>query len=181
MSLQNTETPPSIPTGRTFVGYIMRYGFILEISMSLQFLSILLYKIGALSALLYVGLFFCIPVLIVALARHYRRQVRNDSMTYMEAVGFMMGTFLFAMIPTILAYYLGFSRLMSDPVWLETIQTLVDTWISQSPQASEEEIEALRGMLHMTPRQLATQFAATAMFLGMIYIYIAAFFVKKTR
>ena len=126
-------------------------------------------------------MFFGIPFLIVALVRHYRRNVRGDVISYLEAVGFMLGSYLFAMIINFLAYYVGFSILLADPKWVSIMEQFVDLWIRQSPQATNEEIEVVRSILYMTPRQLATQFATTAMFLGLIYIYIVAFFVKKTK
>lgn len=182
MSLLNNEKPGSSPTPMGFyLGHMMRYGFVLGVFMSLQFLSILLYDFGVIAALIYVGMFLAIPFLIVALARHYRRNVRGDVMGYLEAVGFLLGTYLFAMIINFLAYYLGFTILLADPKWLSVMEQFVDMWIQQSPQATSEEIDTVRSILYMTPIQLAKQFATTAMFLGFIYIYIVAFFVKKTR
>lgn len=182
MSLLNNETPGTTPPSIGFhIRHMMRYGFVLGVFMSLQFLSILLYDFGIIAPLIYVGMFLGIPVLIVALARHYRRNARGDVMGYLEAVGFLLGTYLFAMMINVVSYYVGFSILLADPKWMSVMEQFVDLWIRQSPQATNEEIDTVRSILYMTPKQLARQFATTAMFLGFIYIYIVAFFVKKTK
>lgn len=182
MSPLNNETPDAKPLSIGFyVRHMMRYGFVLGLFMSLQFLSLLLYDFGIIAQLIHVGMFLAIPVLIVVLARHFRRNVRGDVMSYLEAVGFLLGTYLFAMIINFLAYYVGFSILLADPEWMGLMEQFVDLWIRQSPQATSEEIDIVRSILYMTPKQLAKQLATTAMFLGFVYIYIVAFFVKKTR
>lgn len=161
--------------------FMLRSGLWLGSVMSLQFLSILLYEMGGLAALVYLVLTICVPALMVVLARRYRREYKGDVMTYAEAVVTMSGMYLLAMIVALVAYYIGYSVLWADPKWMGMMADFIEQWVQQSPSASESEIESLRGLLSTTPKQLALQTALSAMFLGMMYIYIAAFFVRKSR
>ncbi len=174
--IQPQSPTPPLPS---YFGHIMRYGLILGAYMSLHFASVLLTQWSGFWAFVYFGMLLGLPVIIVLFARDYRRKVRNDRMTYLESVGFMLGMYLCAMIPFFLTAYGVLSVLMGNPVVIETMTQMVDT-LAQRYEGSPAEMEAVRSILYKTPQEMALQYVATSMFLGTIYIYFAALFVKKS-
>ena len=160
------------------LGYAMRFGMILGLVMSMQILLSLMFP-GSLFAQLFswVLLVFT-PILMIRLGIVVRKQAYGNMMLYGRALWYLMLQLIFALIPFTLAAYVGFSRLLGTPEGQEMMQKSIEMWsqVAGDDPSIQRGIDMIR---QLSVWDMTWQFVMSVAMFGMLFNYIAAFFVRR--
>lgn len=184
MEQQNPNTPPTPATPqeywRQLFNVSMNSGAKLGLVFVVQALSLLLFQLGFVASILYTAALIAIPVLLVVYANGYRDRFHGGTIRYMQAVTFMLWTYLFATLIAAVAYFIVFYLLFQNPHFIQIMDesmALVTNLLGDDQVAKEQ---ALAVFSRLSPKSMTFQMATSSLFFGLIYIYIAAIFVKRS-
>lgn len=156
----------------------MQSGMIVGLFFVLQAISFLLYKQGIISSLLLIGGLIMVPVSLVLTAIKYRDRHLGGKMRYMEGVGYMMWTYLFALILAIVAFYISTRVLLNSPDFVALLEQSIEI-AEQMMEGTENAGLLSEGMSSLTPQSFTLSFLSSSLFFGLIFIYIAGLFIKR--
>lgn len=156
----------------------MRAGLYIGLAFALNAFSWLFYSIPILQGLLGLTGFILAPVLVIMTAIKYRDQELGGHITYLRSVSFMTWSYLFAVIISTVAFYTVFSFLFKDTNFINMLDQFVSSFLEMSKDMSNQA-ELEEAIQSISPRTIAFNIATTQLFLGLIFMYIAALFVRR--
>lgn len=144
----------------------------------LQALSLLLYRLGFLSSILFLLGVIAIPIFIYRIGISFRDNYLNGYARYFQVAGYLSWTYLASLIVAFLAFYLSFTILWNDTDFLMLMEESLSVFEELAGQNDtyKASLEVLR---NMTSFRLARSLVFNALFNGLIYIYIISIFIKK--
>lgn len=180
---QNNNTPqPPTPeepsTGYKHINFAMQGGVYIGLGFALTAISWFFYHIAILQGLLALTGFIMIPVLLILVAIRYRDNVLGGRITYLRSVGFMTWSYLFAMIISMLAYYAVFTILFRSPEFMAGFEASIESFLQMIKDNTMRETYK-EAMMGLTPRSITLNIATSQLFFGLIFMYIAALFVRR--
>lgn len=156
----------------------MRNGLRLGLLFVLLALSLLMYQWGILAVGLFLSVGIAIPIFIVVLGIQYRDKYLGGYASYVQLVAYLSWVYLLSMILLFLSHYFTFRVLFSDPTFVGMMEQSAEM-VEQILQ-NNADIETLRTSYDlMTPLRVATNITTSALFFGIIYVYIIALFIRK--
>ncbi len=181
MEQQETNNQSTLPklSRRLFFQESMNAGAKIGLVFVLQALSLLLFASGLIGSLIYLASFVAIPILLVVYANRHRDQYHGGEIRYIQAVNFMLWTYLFANLISAVTYFVVFYFLFQSPSFAQAIDQSANMTMILFKDDPEVKNQLLLSISQLTPRSMTVQMTSFSLFLGMIYIYIAAIFVKR--
>lgn len=180
---QDTDhSSPEMNGGRTnfneYFNSAMRSALVVGSGFLLQALAIFLFEWGLISTMLYFIGLVAVPVLLYTTAKKYFDTQVTGAVPYLSAAAYLFWTFLLSLIIAALAYYGAFYAMFRNPAVLD---------------AMSQSLEALKGMATdkamldqmnetystMTPKSMTLSTCSTFFFLGIVYVYIIALFLRR--
>lgn len=178
------NSPNGLPTPETRIEWrrhfniAMKAGLYIGLAFTLGAISWFFYSRPLIQGLLLLVGFIMAPILMVTQAIRYRDQELLGHISYLRAVSFMTWSYLFGVIISTVVFYTIFSLLFRDPTFMATLEEsfalLMSMIESNEIRASYEEV-----LGSMSPRFIAFNVATTQLFFGLIFMYIAALFVRR--
>lgn len=158
----------------------MKNGLKIGVIFVVQAISMLLYRWGIISSLLFLMAFAAVPIYLVILGNQFRDNQLGGQIRYFQAVGFLSWSYIFSLILGAIAFYFAFNILFRDLNFLnqfeENISLLEELLAGR--EGSEEIIASAR---NLTPWLMTSQFVVSALFFGVIYIYIVGIFIRRSN
>lgn len=177
--MTDQTTDPQLPTSSSaLLQSAMRSGVEVGMFFLLQAASFLLYRWGLLSSLLFLVGFVMVPVMLVVVTLRHKRRQNQRTMRYMEAVGYMMWSYLFALIIATLSFYISSHLLLHDPAFIELLEQSMEI-LSQVTQDDATTGAMREQLMGITPRSFTISSISSALFFGLIFIYLSAIFVRR--
>lgn len=158
----------------------MKNGLKLGTLFVIQASAMLLYRQGAVSSLIFLISFIAIPIYHAVLGIRYREKNLGGFISYRHAVGYLLAIYIFALILGTIAYIVIFYILFNDPYFIEMMEQSV-VMMEEILGDSAKGIDLAEEMRGLTPKLIASQYMTTALFFGIIYIYIISIFIRKSK
>lgn len=179
----NKPNPDPQPYKSVLAKYMtlaMQNGLKLGGLFALQAVSMLLYKFGIISSLLFLGAFIAVPIYLVILGNQFRDNQLGGQIRYTQAVGYLSWSYLFSLIVAAIVFFVAFTILFNDVYFLNMMEENIITLeniLADTPNGDE----MMASIRNLTPRSVTIQTIVSALFFGVIYIYIVGIFIKRTN
>ena len=156
----------------------MRGALVVSIGFVLQALGIVTFQWGLLSTLIsFVGL-VAVPVLLYMVPKRYFDTRVSGPIPYLSAAAFTFWTFILSLIVAALVYYMAYYYVLyytEMPMLLKESMEQIAALVNDK-QAAKEMMD---GFSQMTPKSMTLSTCSTFFFLGTIYVYFIAIFLRR--
>lgn len=163
---------------RKHIHHAMQVGIYIGLSFALTAVSWFFFHTPLIQGLLALAGFIGVPTLMILGAIKYRDQVLDGHIPYLRAVGFMTWSYLFGMIISLLSFYIVFTVLFHNPEFMRTFEDSIGLFLQMVQDTGMRE-NYEKAMSGLTPRIIALNLATSQLFFGLIFMYIAALFVRR--
>lgn len=179
---ESNNTPPVNPRDywKQLFQASMNTGAKLGLIFVVQALSLLLFQAGSIASIIYLIALLAVPVMLVVYANRYRDRYQAGSIRYMQAVSFMLWTYLFATLIAAVAYWIVLYFLFQNPQFIQMMEgsmELMTNLLQDDPEVQDQVVSAFS---RLSPRSMTLQMITSSLFFGLIYIYVAAIFVRRS-
>lgn len=144
----------------------------------LQGISLLLYRWGIISSLLFIIGFIGIPILLYRMGVQLRDNSYGGYIKYMQVVSYLSWIYIASLVVAFLSYYVSCYILFNDPNFTAMLEESLEM-LQEIAQNNEQYAMAIKAIQSITPIQLAWNIILNAFVNGVIYIYIIALFIKR--